>query len=105
MMSNAVRDLGRDPLPGRKLEGYFKDAGFTNIVHRRVRLPIGPWPKDPHLKQVGLHNYMQINQGLEAVSMRLYVHVLKWTHEQAIMNLAEVRKRLQNPAIHSIIDL
>ncbi|CAK7227273.1 hypothetical protein SCUCBS95973_006484 [Sporothrix curviconia] len=103
-MRDAVRGIGRDPLPGGKLAGYFEDAGFTNIVHRRVKLPVGPWAKDPLLKQVGLHNYMQISQGLEAVSMRLYTHVLKWTHEQAIMQLAEVRKQLQSPNIHPIID-
>ncbi|CAK7212300.1 hypothetical protein SBRCBS47491_001416 [Sporothrix bragantina] len=104
-MGDAVRDMGRDPLPGHKLEGYFKDAGFTNIVHRRVKLPIGTWPKDPLLKQIGLHNYMQINQGLEGLSMRLYINMMKWTHEQAMVQLAEVRKRLHTPAIHPIIDL
>ncbi|CAK7218248.1 hypothetical protein SEUCBS140593_003482 [Sporothrix eucalyptigena] len=105
MMGNAARSIGRDPLPGRQLKGWFEDAGFTNIYHRRVKLPLGPWPKDPHLKQIGIHNYMQVSQGLEGLSMRLYIHVLKWSHEEALANLAEVRKRLQSPEIHPILDL
>lgn len=104
-MGNAARNMGRDPSPGSKLQGWFEETGFTNIAHRRYKLPVGPWAKDPHLKQVGLHNYMQVNQGLEGLSMRLYINVLKWTHEQATVMLTEVRKRLQNPNIHPILDL
>ena len=41
--------FGRDPCPGSKLEDWMKDAGFENVQHEKLRLPIGPWAKDEHL--------------------------------------------------------
>lgn len=104
LMGDAARSMGRDPCPGSKLEGWVKDVGYTNITHQRYKLPLGPWPRDPHLKQVGIHNFMQVNQGLEGLSMRLCVNVLKWTPEQAMVMLSQVRKDLHNPSIHAMFD-
>lgn len=46
---NASNDSGRDPQPGPKLYGWIQDAGFQNIRQEKCRVPVGPWPKDPHL--------------------------------------------------------
>lgn len=45
----AIDDFGRDTNPGHKLEGYMRDSGYEGIVAQKFRIPIGPWPKDPHL--------------------------------------------------------
>ena len=45
----ACESFGKDPAPGPKLEGWMKDAGFVDVYHERIRLPIGPWPKDKFL--------------------------------------------------------
>ncbi|KEZ43231.1 hypothetical protein SAPIO_CDS4914 [Scedosporium apiospermum] len=100
----AARKLGRDPNPGSKLEGWVKDAGFKNVVHKRYRIPIGPWAKDPLLKEVGLLNYLQVNGGLEGLTLRLYTSVLKWSEEEILALLAKVRKDLVNPRIHALFD-
>lgn len=44
----ASRDFGRDPSPGPKLEQYFKDVGFENVVAKRYRFPLGPWARDKY---------------------------------------------------------
>lgn len=49
----AAYDNRRDPSPGPKLEGWVRDAGFVDVHHERLKLPIGPWPKERNL--VGLH--------------------------------------------------
>lgn len=102
---DAARALNRDPNPGSKLEGWVKDAGFKNVVHRRYKIPIGPWPKDPTLKEIGVYNHMQVSGGLEGLSLRLYTNVLKWTAEEVMVLLAKVRKDLANPNIHAQFDL
>ncbi|KAL6410877.1 methyltransferase type 11 [Ilyonectria robusta] len=102
---DAARSLKRDPNPGSKLEGWVKDAGFENIVHKRYRVPIGPWPKDPTLKQIGAHNYMQINGGLEGLTLRLYTSVLHWKEDEILVFLSQVRKSLKNPNVHAMFDL
>jgi len=45
----ACRTMGNDPDPGKKLEGWAKEAGFQDVYHERFRLPIGPWARDQHL--------------------------------------------------------
>lgn len=66
---------------------------------------MGPWPKDPKLKEIGLYNLTQASEGLEAFSLRLFTGMLKWTQEAVLVLLAKVRKDLKNPNIHSQVDL
>ncbi|PKS08398.1 hypothetical protein jhhlp_005342 [Lomentospora prolificans] len=101
---DCARAVGRDPNPGSKLEGWAKEAGFKNIVHKRYRIPIGPWAKDPLLKDIGMLNYMQVTGGLEGLTLRLYTSVLKWTEEEIMALLTQVRRDLTNPRIHAMFD-
>lgn len=96
----AANQIGRDPQPGPKLEDWVKDAGFKNVVHRRIRLPVGPWPRDPELKEIGLCNLAQVLDGMEGFSLQLFCGVLGWTKEEVTVFLAQVRRDFMNPAIH-----
>lgn len=51
LLTRAARQAGKEPCPGPRLEQWVKDAGFTNVVHQRIKLPVGPWAKDQ--RQVG----------------------------------------------------
>lgn len=48
-LMQAGEKINRVVSPGPDLEGWVRDAGYTNITHRRFKMPIGPWPSDPHL--------------------------------------------------------
>ncbi|KAK4125365.1 S-adenosyl-L-methionine-dependent methyltransferase [Parathielavia appendiculata] len=100
----AARKTERDPCPGPKLEGWMRDAGFANVTHQRFRFPLGPWPRDPKLKEIGYYNLMQILGGLEAFSLRLFCHVLGWQREEVLVLLAKVRSELQDPKLHIQFD-
>lgn len=97
--------IGREPCPGPKLEKWVKDAGFKNVTCKRFKFPLGPWPKDRQLKQVGMCNLIQVLNGLEAFSLRLLCDVAGWTVEEVTALLAGVRKELKNPALHMQYDL
>ena len=45
----AFEKAGYEVRPGPKLEQWFKDAGFVNISVKKLAIPYGVWPKDPHL--------------------------------------------------------
>ncbi len=45
-IAGALRAFGREPEPGPKLEEWVKEAGFENVEHRLLPIPVGPWPKD-----------------------------------------------------------
>lgn len=100
-----AQKIQRNPSPGPKLEGWVKAAGFQNVVHRRFRLPIGPWPKDPHMKQVGMCTLASLLDGLEAISMKLFCGVLGWSEQEVHVMLAKVRTELKGRIFHAQMDL
>ena len=44
-----IKKINLEPEPGPKLEGWVRDAGFENIHHRLLPIPVGQWPKDKKL--------------------------------------------------------
>ncbi|KAF6808586.1 UMTA methyltransferase [Colletotrichum sojae] len=99
-----LESLGRDPNPAPKLEGWVRDAGFESIYHQKIKTPIGPWPKDPRHKDLGLVNLAQVLLGLEGFSMRLLCGVLGRTREEALLQVAAVRKELKAGVFHALFD-
>ncbi|KAK1599180.1 methyltransferase domain-containing protein [Colletotrichum navitas] len=97
----ACKLVNREPNPGPKLEGWVKDAGFVNITHQKFKIPIGDWPKDPHYKECGLINLIQILDGLEGFTLRMFTSVLGWTKEEVFVLLAHVRRELKSRAFHA----
>ncbi|KAK4155427.1 S-adenosyl-L-methionine-dependent methyltransferase [Chaetomidium leptoderma] len=104
-LCDAAQSLGRDPNPGSQLAGWARDAGFTGVVHKRYRMPIGPWARDRTLKEVGTWNLMQVLNGLEGLSMRLYTQVLGWKEEDVRALLGRVRRDLADPGVHALFEL
>ncbi|KAK1848061.1 methyltransferase domain-containing protein [Colletotrichum chrysophilum] len=97
----ACETIGRNACPGPHLEGWVKDAGFADVVHQRFKLPIGPWPKDPHYKELGIINLIQLMDGAEAFTFRIFCDVLGWTRDECIVMLAKVRNELKSNSFHA----
>ncbi|KAK1640154.1 methyltransferase domain-containing protein [Colletotrichum phormii] len=101
----ACRIVGRDPNPGPQLEGWVREAGdYVNVVHQKYKIPIGDWPKDPHYKECGMINVMQVLDGLDAFTFRLFTGVLGWTKEEVMVLLAEVRRELKSKTFHAYFE-
>ncbi|KAF4823431.1 Secondary metabolism regulator LAE1 [Colletotrichum tropicale] len=101
----ACETIGRNACPGPHLEEWVKDAGFTDVVHQRFKLPIGPWPKDPHYKELGIINLIQLMDGAEAFTFRIFCDVLGWTRDECIVMLAKVRNELKSNSFHARMEL
>ena len=54
-----------------------KDAGFTNVAERIVKLPVGPWAKDKQLKAWGGWFRYFVLEGLEGFVLRMFTEVLE----------------------------
>lgn len=55
-------------------EELMKKAGFINVTYKTFKWPIGEWPKDPGLKQIGAYNRMAWEDGMEGWTMYLFTH-------------------------------
>jgi len=80
-------------------------AGFLEVVERRIKCPIGPWPKDPHLKLLGRFNRLQWEEGIEGWSMMLLTRILGWTRPEVEVYLTKMRAGLRNPQLHAYQEL
>ncbi|TQN64814.1 Secondary metabolism regulator LAE1 [Colletotrichum shisoi] len=93
--------IGRDFNPGPKLYDWVKGAGFRNVVHKHYKIPIGPWAKEPHYKDIGMINLIQLLDGLEAFTLKPFCSVLGWTTEEVRVLLAQVRKEMKSGVFHA----
>ncbi|KAM5352931.1 hypothetical protein ACJ41O_005653 [Fusarium nematophilum] len=75
-------------------------AGFVDVQQEIRKMPIGAWPKDPKLKEMGRFQGIQQIQAVESYTPRLFSTVLGWTEEEIQVYIAKVRKDLQDPSIH-----
>lgn len=63
--------MGRDFFTCETARQSLQDAGgFVNVHERRIKIPVGTWPKDKKLKTWGEWNRHFVLQGLEGFSIR-----------------------------------
>ncbi|KAJ5655858.1 hypothetical protein N7507_007808 [Penicillium longicatenatum] len=85
------------------MRAAIEKAGFVEVHEKRSRIPLGPWPRDKVLKEVGQLQYAHWNAALEGWAMWLLTHFGEpepWTKEEVQVFLAQVRVELKNPRIH-----
>jgi hypothetical protein len=104
-LNTASRKIGLEPRLAPKLPDLVKDAGFENVYHEVFKFPVGTWPKDKRLKEIGAYNHMQVVDGLEAFAMAAFTRVLEWPRERIEGLLRECREDLKNRDIHPIYDV
>ncbi|CAI6334924.1 unnamed protein product [Periconia digitata] len=67
------------------------EAGFRDVVEHRYVWPIGPWPKDPKLKEIGRWGERNWLDGFEGWVMAIYTRILGWKYEEVKKFVEEVR--------------
>lgn len=100
---------GYNQKPGPYLEEWLKEAGFVDVQVQKILLPLGPWPKDEHLKRVGAINHVQMMKAFEALCYGMLTTLPQdaggpWTYEEIQVFLVEIRKDMSNRKIHSLYD-
>ena len=58
------------------MKGWMEDAGFVDVVEKKFVWPIGPWARDPKLKDMGRWGERNWADGLEGWVLALYTRVL-----------------------------
>ncbi|TDZ29862.1 Secondary metabolism regulator LAE1 [Colletotrichum spinosum] len=103
--NNACAAAGRDPSVGPKLADWVIDAGFQNVAHHKLLAPLGPWPKDPRYKELGMMNLTLTLNGLEALSLKLFAKMLGRSQAETEVQLVNVRNELKSAAFHAVFDI
>lgn len=76
MSLEAGDKFGKDLRIHEQIKWCLEDAGFENVVEQVYRWPIGPWIKDPLMKEIGMWNRAHWQEGIEGWSLALLTRVL-----------------------------
>jgi len=83
------------------LASLMRAAGFINVTERVFFTPIGPWPRNRALQEVGLYWRAVLIEGLEAIALGPLIKGLGWRKEEVDVFLAGVRKAYLEKSTHS----
>jgi len=86
-----------------KWEAQFAQAGFVDVHHFDLKIPMGPWPKDKRLKKIGLVELYSLNEGYEAYLLRGLTQILGLPREEATVIMAGGRREFTNPKYHTYV--
>ncbi|KKA29006.1 hypothetical protein TD95_004682 [Thielaviopsis punctulata] len=86
------------------MERDMQAVGLETTI-TKIKVPIGPWAKDPTLKLWGDWNRQFLLMGLEGFAMRGLTEALGYSYEDAQVFIAEVRAQIQDPKVHSYVYL
>ncbi|KPM38056.1 hypothetical protein AK830_g8526 [Neonectria ditissima] len=81
-------------------KGKLEEAGFVDIHQEIRKVPIGTWPKDPVLKEVGKYQAIQSLQAIDSYTPKLFEHILGWRMEEIQVLMAQAKKELMDRSIH-----
>lgn len=60
-----------------------KAAGFVGVREDVLKVPVGPWPKDPRLKELGRWMQIQTMDAIEPLPLALFPRVLGWSEQES----------------------
>ncbi|KAL6401347.1 hypothetical protein AUP68_15216 [Ilyonectria robusta] len=99
-MLDGARQFGKPLDTCSEWKEQMEAAGFVDVQQEVFKFPIGPWPKDPKLKEIGTWQYWQELQVVESYTHGIYSRVLGWDNIEIEVFKAKVKNDFRNPAIH-----
>ncbi|KAG7055773.1 methyltransferase domain-containing protein [Colletotrichum scovillei] len=101
LLAEAGERCGRSIESPSKYTSAIEEAGFVDIVNKQYVWPLNSWPKDEVLKEIGQWQFVNLDLGIEALSMGLLTRVMDWTKEEVYAFCAELRNDLKKKEYHA----
>ncbi|KAF9878728.1 mRNA 3'-end-processing protein YTH1 [Colletotrichum karsti] len=80
-----------------------EEAGFVDIVEKTFKLPVGGWPADPKLAEVGRYVQLTMENDIEGYTLLMWNSILQWPKDEYQIFLMQMRKELRSRKIHSFM--
>jgi hypothetical protein len=96
----AARRWGTPCETPQRSKGWMERAGIFDVQEHVLKLLAGISPKDKRLKHIGLFEMVNMQKGLEALSMMPFTRALKWLPERVQVFSVEVRKQTKDKSVH-----
>ncbi|KAJ5753243.1 Secondary metabolism regulator laeA [Penicillium odoratum] len=84
----------------REAVRHLQEAGFTEIDHQMVGLPLNPWHNDEHERKVARWYNLAISESIEALSLATFNRAYGWPVEKIKRMATDVKSEAFNKDIH-----
>ncbi|CVL00774.1 related to methyltransferase [Fusarium mangiferae] len=75
-------------------------AGFVELEERDFKVPIGGWPKDPRMKEIGKYAQATLEQDIEGYVLFMANAVEGWTKAEVEVYISMLRRELRQGTMH-----
>jgi len=76
------------------------DTGFCDVHDNMFKVPIGTWPAEPKLKEIGRYHREVFLLSLESYTVGLLGRVDGWSNDECQVIMADVRREIRDPKLH-----
>jgi hypothetical protein len=73
-------------------QGLLEQLGFVEVKHYTMAIPFHPWPDDEHEKDMGRWFNLGMTQGIQALTMAPLTRMRRYSAEQVIQLVEDVKK-------------
>ncbi|KAL8698147.1 MAG: hypothetical protein Q9224_001985 [Gallowayella concinna] len=102
LQGDAMRKIGMElVVTGDEIKNQMLEAGFVDVEVKEFKIPIGQWPKDPKVREIGAFQLVAMLEGIGGLTMALWTRFLGWKREDVEDELVKVRKEMQSKSVHS----
>ncbi|RAL14956.1 class I SAM-dependent methyltransferase [Aspergillus homomorphus CBS 101889] len=99
-LDEASQKFGRRMNIASNLGEWMQRAGFQNVRDDTYKCPLGGWPKNPHLKEIGRMGKIALFEAIGPYSLALFTRVMDYTYDQAHQYAQDVRQELVHGSFH-----
>ncbi|MCJ1455766.1 hypothetical protein MMC28_006122 [Mycoblastus sanguinarius] len=97
----AGQKFGKDLSQQENIKEMIIQAGFVDVVEELYKWPMGEWPVDQWLKDIGRWNALHWVEGLDTWLMRLLTQYLGWTPAQVRAWTTKMRAAINSRKHHA----
>ncbi|KAK4694805.1 hypothetical protein P7C71_g2837, partial [Lecanoromycetidae sp. Uapishka_2] len=87
----------KDPRAPLQLPGLVTAAGFVDVEHSMIQMPLCGWPNDARNRRIGTENRENIHQTLSTLAILPFTRQLGMTIQEVNRLIAGARRDAANP--------
>ncbi|KAM0228443.1 hypothetical protein ACHAPO_010776 [Fusarium lateritium] len=95
-LDEASKMFGKQINVARYHKQWMIDAGFEDVQERVYRIPIGPWAKDPALKELGKFELTHMQMSVESHTPALFTRVWNYSQDQVMVLMEGVKREFRS---------
>lgn len=101
----ATQHSGRPLAYNVDTRAMLERQGFVEIQEQVIKVPLNPWPADPHLKDIGRWYNLGLTQGLEALTLGPMMRIGEWSRVDVDKLVIEAKREICAKRFHTYCNM